>query len=323
MVFSLLMPTAVGGGVEMSKRNQAVKPRIVVLLCIGLASGGAWANGTVQQLSGTISVQRPDGAIRVLSRNSEVGKGDTLNTERDSYAQVKFSDGAVMTLKPNTRIKIEDYAFDDKEPARDASALALIKGGLRMITGFIGKRGNQDALKLGTATATIGIRGTTFTVDDCITTVCAKRGASRASAVLGGVDYAAVDTGVTTDFPDASINPAGFEAAVNLDRMRARQPQDPFALLGRQLAQAPADAGDNSLPPAVYVGVSDGEVIVSNGGGASNFRAGQFGSVANFNSRPSTLPGDPGLPIYQPPSTFFQSISGSGTRNANAQCVTN
>lgn len=288
----------------------------VAAALMGLA-GVALANGTVSQLSGTISVQKPDGSVRLLARNSEVARGDTLNTERDSFAQVKFTDGAVVTLKPNTRFRIEDYAFDQADPARDNSAFALLKGGLRMITGLIGKRGNQDAMRMGTATATIGIRGTTFTVEDCVTSTCTRRGVTRTSAVPGGTDYAAVETGVMTD--SAPMTAEEFDRFVATERAAAR---DPFALLGERVAQSQGDP-DANLAPAVYVGVSDGEIIVSNGGGSANFRAGQFGSVPNFNSRPTTLPGDPGLPIYTPPTSFFQAISGGGVRNANAQCIAN
>ena len=39
--------------------------------------------------------------------------------------------------------------------------MRLIKGGLRTVTGLIGKRGDQDSYKIGTSTATIGIRGST------------------------------------------------------------------------------------------------------------------------------------------------------------------
>lgn len=302
----------------------SLKPVIAALL-IAAPVGASWANGTIQQLSGTISVQKPDGSTRVLARQSEVGKGDTLNTERDSYAQVKFSDGAVMTLKPNTRIKIEDFVFDEREPAKDNSTLSLLKGGLRMITGLVGKRGNQDALRLGTATATIGIRGTTFTVDDCVTSECVKRSAVRVGN-LGGKEYASLDSSTSFDFPDGAADPEKFEAWVNLDRVLTNNPRNPFALVGQKLAQA-GQSGcanpDDCLAPAVYVGVSDGEVLVRNGGGENRFQAGQFGSIANFNSRPSTLPGDPGLPIYTPPATFFQNISGAGVRGAAAQCVVN
>ena len=89
-------------------------------------SGLAMASGAVQNLSGTISVQKPDGTIRVLAKNSEVTKGDTIETQKDSYAQVKFSDGATMTMKPGTRVKIDSYAFNQAEPMKDNSTLNLL-----------------------------------------------------------------------------------------------------------------------------------------------------------------------------------------------------
>ena len=289
----------------------------------------AIAEGTIQQLSGTITVQKADGGVRVLARQSQVVAGDTLNAERDSYAQVRFSDGAVMTLKPNTRIKIEDFAFDQAQSARDNFAFALLKGGMRMITGLVGKRGNQDALRMSTVTATVGIRGTTFTVDDCVTTACVKRSATRVSR-FGAIEYASLDGGTRIDFAEVSTDPSKFEAWVERERLLNRLPHGsfpPFPLLGDQVAQAQsgcdaANAAD-CLAPAVYVGVSDGEIIVANSAGTSNFSAGQFGSVQNFNSRPLTLPGDPGLPIFQPPATFFQNISGGGVGARNAQCIAN
>jgi hypothetical protein len=42
-----------------------------------------------------------------------------------------------------------------------------VKGGLRAVTGIVGKR-SKDKYQVGTATATIGIRGTTFSADDCV-----------------------------------------------------------------------------------------------------------------------------------------------------------
>ena len=294
-----------------------------LVAALALTAATAWADGTIQQLSGTISVQKPDGTTRLLARQSEVRQGDTLNTERDSYAQVKFSDGAVMTLKPNTRIKIENFSYDEAQPAKDSSVLSLLKGGLRMVTGLVGKRGNQDALRLGTATATIGIRGTTFTVDDCVSSACVKRAATRVGS-LGGSEYASLEKGTSFDVPEAAADPEKFDAWVNLDRVLTNNARNPFALVGEKLAQAQSDCtGDNCLAPAVYVGVSDGEILVRNGGGDSTFRAGQFGQIVNFNSRPSTLPGDPGLPIYTPPATFFQNISGGGVRGGATQCVVN
>lgn len=134
-----------------------------------LAAGAAPAfanSGTITQLSGTLSVQKPDGTVRILSQRSEIGSGDTINTEKDSFAQIRFSDGGQITMKPNTSIKIESFKFAEDKPQEDSFLFGLVKGGLRAVTGVVGKR-NKDKYQLGTATATIGIRGTTYSADDC------------------------------------------------------------------------------------------------------------------------------------------------------------
>jgi hypothetical protein len=153
----------------------------LVVAGLGLMSAAVWANtGVVSNLSGTLSVQKADGSVRILSQKSEIRSGDTVNTQKDSYAQIKFSDGGTITLKPNTTVKIEEFQFQQAEPAKDSFLFGLVKGGLRAVTGLVGKRGNQDAYKLGTATATIGIRGTSYGADDCLTTPCQKSNSNEA-----------------------------------------------------------------------------------------------------------------------------------------------
>ena len=139
-----------------------------VLLMLVSAAALAAEAGTVTHLSGTLSVQRADGTVRILSQKSEVHRGDVLTTQRDSYAQINFTDGSSMTMRPNTQLKIEEYRFVQDQPAEDSTFLRLIKGGLRTVTGLIGKRGNQDAYKIGTNTATIGIRGSSGDTLDCV-----------------------------------------------------------------------------------------------------------------------------------------------------------
>lgn len=128
---------------------------------LALAAAGAWAAGAgvITHLSGTMSVQRPDGSVRILSQKSEVQPGDVLTTQRDSYAQINFTDGSAATMRPNSTMKLEAYSFSQEAPQGDGMFMRLLKGGLRTVTGLIGKRGNQDAYKIGTSTATIGIRG--------------------------------------------------------------------------------------------------------------------------------------------------------------------
>ena len=144
----------------------------------------ALAQGTVQHLSGTLSVQRVDGSVRLLSEKSQVQLGDVITTQRDSYAQVKFTDNGVVTLRPNTQVKLEKYAFAEAKPQEDSFGAGLIKGGMRALTGLISKRGDRDAYQVQTATATVGIRGTDFTV---VYIPLPAGGAPGGDAAAGGV----------------------------------------------------------------------------------------------------------------------------------------
>ena len=127
----------------------------------------AFAQATVEHLSGTLSVQRPDGSVGALAERSNVFVGDVISTERDSYAQLRFTDGGQVTLRPNTQVKVETYSYEEGRPERDNFAMQLFKGGLRSLTGLIGKRTtSRSAYRMVTSTATIGIRGTDYSAID-------------------------------------------------------------------------------------------------------------------------------------------------------------
>lgn len=70
-------------------------------------------------------------------------------------------------MRPASRIRIDQYGFTEETPAQDSFVFSLVKGGLRTVTGLIGKRGQRDAYRLNTATATIGIRGTHYGALHC------------------------------------------------------------------------------------------------------------------------------------------------------------
>ncbi|MCE9633696.1 MAG: FecR family protein [Methylophilales bacterium] len=121
----------------------------------------------IKNLSGAVSAQRADGSVRALGKNSELEVGEVITTAKGSYASVKFTDGGELTLQPDTTVKIDQYGFDEAKPKEDSLVFSLVKGGLRSITGLVGKRGNRDAYKLNTETATIGIRGTDYRAAYC------------------------------------------------------------------------------------------------------------------------------------------------------------
>lgn len=144
----------------------------------------AWAIAdpiaTLESVDGTVHVVRASGKRQLLANGSTLEAGDVLSTERDSYAKLRFADGAEVALRPASRLAVDDYRFDQAKPAEDAALLRLIKGGLRTVTGLIGKRGNQDAYRLQGGTATIGIRGTEFVARLCAQEQCQEQDEAHA-----------------------------------------------------------------------------------------------------------------------------------------------
>jgi hypothetical protein len=111
-------------------------------------------------------VKKADGSARILSQGSQVASGDTLSTAQGSYALVRFRDGAQVLLKPGTAVKIDSYSFSDDKPQEDLFTYSLLHGGLRASSGTIGRR---SSAKYTLATASGGVRGQTFAVEDCVT----------------------------------------------------------------------------------------------------------------------------------------------------------
>lgn len=138
-------------------------------LLFGLAclwfSASVWAGnaGNVTHLSGVLFATRMDGTSKLLSVKSDVMEGDTLKTEKDTFARIKFVDGGEIVLRPETVFKVDAYSYNPApaEKGQDNILLSLLKGGLRSVTGLLGKR-SPDQFKMKTSAATIGIRGTHF-----------------------------------------------------------------------------------------------------------------------------------------------------------------
>jgi hypothetical protein len=117
--------------------------------------------GNITHLSGTLTVRKADGSTRFLSVKSAVAEGDTLTTARGTYARMKFSDGAELVLRPESQLKVESFKYEEAKPETDNMFFSLIKGGMRSVTGLLGRR-SRDKVNIAAPSATIGIRGTHF-----------------------------------------------------------------------------------------------------------------------------------------------------------------
>lgn len=119
--------------------------------------------GHMIMVRGDVSAINAQGEIRPLQRRSPIYSSDTVRTGMDSMAQLRFTDQALLALNANSELSIVDYQ-PPGENGEGTVLLRLIEGGFRTLTGSIG-RGNKEAYRVETPVASIGIRGTLYSVN--------------------------------------------------------------------------------------------------------------------------------------------------------------
>ena len=147
-----------------------MKKLLIALLLAGFVLPSlAYAKeiGKVANLVGSLTRIKADGTTITCKLQDVIEEGDTFVTTSGTFAQLKMVDGGEMIIRPDSKVTLKEYKFEQSDPKGDKSEINLAKGGLRRLTGLIGKRGDKDADKLVTATATAGIRGTVYDTLTC------------------------------------------------------------------------------------------------------------------------------------------------------------
>jgi hypothetical protein len=173
------------------------------LFLLSAGEAGA-AAARVDFAYGNVTVSGADGREQPLVRGAELDNGDTVRTA-DGRAQLRFADGAYVSLQPNSEFAIRDYRFDGKTDGSERGFFGLAKGAMRTVTGLIG-RVNRDSYRVTTPTATIGIRGTGGVIqvlNDGSTLIVGTSGIWSLANPAGSVDVPAGVSALSPSTPDA------------------------------------------------------------------------------------------------------------------------
>jgi hypothetical protein len=177
---------------------------------------------------GDVTAAESGGAIRALVLGDAVYSGETLNTGPTSVLAVKFSDGGIIVLRPDTRFEIADYADTNSNiaawattvttnpstpPGGDSGSRAffrLLKGGFRAVSGSIGKAHHQQ-YRVQTPVATVGVRGTDYIavicgaacVEDAVVAASVLPSSAHAEGgLVSGVVHGRIAIGTKNACPD-------------------------------------------------------------------------------------------------------------------------
>ena len=155
-----------------------------------LFAGGLWLlfkqqPGVAVVVRGVASV----GTQQPVTAGDRISEGTTVQTG-DQAVALEFVDGARLQVAPNSSVLIAEYRY---RGAGSSSVLRLIRGGLRTVTGAIADLA-PDNYRVETSVATVGVRGTEFSLDWC-PEPCARRAPGLLAKVHSGMIAVANDAG--------------------------------------------------------------------------------------------------------------------------------
>ena len=113
--------------------------------------------GQIEKVVGVVNVVR-NGVAVALHVGDKVYQSDIVQTGANSSCGISFPDGTALNLVANTRMVLNEYAFDANGMPNTA-LFSLVEGTFAAVAGAVAHTGS---MKVGTPVATMGIRGTTF-----------------------------------------------------------------------------------------------------------------------------------------------------------------
>ncbi|MGH8561549.1 MAG: FecR family protein, partial [Nevskiales bacterium] len=244
-----------------------------------------------------------------IAKGTPFEAGDTIATGADGRVQLLMADGDRIALRPNSRFSIDEFSgpsrakpgqpVPDTRPSSWKSFYTLAKGGFRTLTASLGQR-DASSYQVRTPVATIGIRGTDYTLLYC----------------PESCDVYQIASAVT---PNKGVRVEGMQASVFRESAGSRLL---FAALGTswvqeflKAQQVGAGGGSGGTSGQLFGGVSKGEIEVKDPSGAINsvkdnefFKADDGG----FNKLPEPPQGLSDSSENEDEGNYQEQVSGEG-----------
>lgn len=251
---------------------------------------------------------------REIETSSNLYEGDTLTTGDNAHAVIVFRDKSRISLQSNTDFRIDELRFEADKPKGASALFSLLRGGLRAITGLVGKL-RPKGYRMRTRFSTIGIRGTGY--DLLCTGLCADGNPSNLDLPKGDGLYASVWKGtITLDERILDVGQAAF--VKNASTPPVLLPKIPDFFKNNPVPKPDevevddiefSQAEPQDVPPGLYVSVTEGEVIIKSDQTAQevSITKGQAAFADALGQQVRQLPAIPAfqkLDIYPTPDKF-------------------
>lgn len=132
-----------------------------LFIFIALPVQAAQVAGEVTAAIGEAQIVASAGDKRAAAQGMPLHVGDILQTGAGGHIHIRMVDDALVSLRPNSALKIASYAYQPGVAATTKIRFDLLRGTVRSVTGKGGELA-KDRFRMNTPVAAIGVRGTDF-----------------------------------------------------------------------------------------------------------------------------------------------------------------
>jgi len=119
------------------------------------------AVGEITLVIGQSEVEREAQTVLQAKKGGAILEGDVIKTSASGHVHIRFVDGALVSVRPNSVFTIHEFKYKATDPAASVVRLSLGKGEVRSISGAAAQAA-KDRFRLNTPLVAIGVKGTDF-----------------------------------------------------------------------------------------------------------------------------------------------------------------
>ena len=139
---------------------QLIKKILAINFCLITTLVFADDIGDIVEHNGSSGITRTTGIVLQGDVGEDIFFKDSIETAQGRM-KIKFVDETNLSLTEHTEVVIDEYYFDPN-PSKSKMAMKFVSGTARFTTGKLGLVPRENIV-ITTPTATIGVRGTSFT----------------------------------------------------------------------------------------------------------------------------------------------------------------
>jgi hypothetical protein len=133
----------------------------LVLTSPAKAQAPAIPVGEITLVIGQSALERSGSELAQVQKGEKIAQGDVIKTTASGHVHIRFIDGALVSVRPNSVFAIQQFEYNPKQPKDSVVRFTLAKGEVRSISGRAAEEA-KDRFRLNTPLVAIGVKGTDF-----------------------------------------------------------------------------------------------------------------------------------------------------------------